>query len=107
MSLKNYIDRIKPNFEEGGKLQAFRSVFEGFETFLFVPNATSKNGVNIHDAIDSYIIDQTEPMEDIVRWSPYAQIVADIKADKKRYAKTCEKRAEAGRKGAQSKYNSK
>lgn len=61
----------------------------------------------IHDAIDSYIIDQTEPMEDIVRWSPYAQIVADIKADKKRYAKTCEKRAEAGRKGAQSKYNSK
>ncbi|MBQ1973100.1 MAG: NADH:ubiquinone reductase (Na(+)-transporting) subunit B, partial [Paraprevotella sp.] len=25
----------------------------GFETFLFVPNATSKSGVNIHDAIDS------------------------------------------------------
>ena len=53
MSLKNYIDRIKPNFEEGGKLQAFRSVFEGFETFLFVPNTTAKSGVNIHDAVDS------------------------------------------------------
>lgn len=61
----------------------------------------------IHDAIDNYIIDQTEPMEDIVRFSPYAQIVADIEADKKRYANTCEKRAEAGRKGAQSRYNNK
>ena len=51
--LRNYIDKIKPNFEEGGKLHAFRSLFDGFETFLFVPNDTSKNGVNIHDAIDS------------------------------------------------------
>ena len=52
-ALKNFIDKIKPNFEEGGKLHAFRSVFDGFETFLFVPNTTSKSGVNIHDAIDS------------------------------------------------------
>ncbi len=29
------------------------SVFEGFETFLFVPNTTSKRGVHIHDANDS------------------------------------------------------
>ena len=29
------------------------SVFDGFETFLFVPNSTSKSGVHIHDAIDS------------------------------------------------------
>ena len=51
--LRNYIDKIKPNFEEGGKLHAFRSLFDGFETFLFVPNDTAKSGVNIHDAIDS------------------------------------------------------
>ena len=31
----------------------FRSVFDGFETFLFVPNETSKTGVHIHDCIDS------------------------------------------------------
>ena len=53
MSLRNYIDKIKPNFEEGGKLHAFRSVFDGFETFLFVPNTTAKSGSHIHDAIDS------------------------------------------------------
>ena len=53
MSLRNYLNKIKPSFEEGGKLHAFKSVFEGFETFLFVPNTTSKSGVHIHDAIDS------------------------------------------------------
>lgn len=52
-ALRKYIDKIKPNFEEGGKLHAFQSVFDGFETFLFVPNTTSKSGVNVHDAIDS------------------------------------------------------
>ncbi|MGG6544976.1 UNVERIFIED_CONTAM: NADH:ubiquinone reductase (Na(+)-transporting) subunit B [Prevotella sp. 15_C9] len=53
MSLRNYLDRLRPNFEDGGKLHAFKSVFEGFETFLYVPNETSKSGVSIHDAIDS------------------------------------------------------
>ncbi len=52
-ALRNYLDKIKPNFEEGGKLHAFRSVFDGFETFLFVPNNTAKSGTHIHDSIDS------------------------------------------------------
>ena len=52
-ALRNYLVKIKPNFEEGGKLHAFRSVFDGFETFLFVPNTTSKSGAHIHDSIDS------------------------------------------------------
>ena len=51
--LRKYLDKIKPNFEEGGKLHSFQSVFDGVETFLFVPNKTSKKGVHIHDAIDS------------------------------------------------------
>ena len=42
-ALRNYLDKIKPNFEEGGKFHAFRSVFDGFETFLFVPNTTAKD----------------------------------------------------------------
>lgn len=51
--LRKYLDKIKPNFQPGGKLHMFHSVFDGFETFLFVPNKTSKKGVHIHDAIDS------------------------------------------------------
>ena len=53
MGLRQFVDKIKPNFEKGGKLHAFRSVFGGFETFLFVPNHTSKSGSNIHDCFDS------------------------------------------------------
>lgn len=53
MSLRNYLDKIKPNFEPEGKLHAFRSLYEGFESFLYVPNATTKNGCNIRDAFDS------------------------------------------------------
>ncbi len=52
-ALRNYLNKIKPNFEEGGRFHALQSVFDGFETFLFVPNTTSKTGVHIHDSIDS------------------------------------------------------
>ncbi|MBP5318568.1 MAG: NADH:ubiquinone reductase (Na(+)-transporting) subunit B [Paludibacteraceae bacterium] len=52
-ALRKLLDKMKPTFSEGGKLSMFRSVFDGFETFLFVPNATSKSGAHIHDANDS------------------------------------------------------
>jgi len=52
-ALKNYLNKIKPNFEEGGRLHWLSSTYDAFETFLFVPNTTSKTGVHIHDARDS------------------------------------------------------
>ncbi|MDR1407037.1 MAG: NADH:ubiquinone reductase (Na(+)-transporting) subunit B [Tannerella sp.] len=52
-ALRNFLNKIKPHFETGGKLSTFRSVFEGFESFLFVPHETSRSGVHIHDSIDS------------------------------------------------------
>ncbi len=51
-SLRNYVDKIKPSFQKGGKLSLFRSTFEAFETFLFVPNHVTKKGTHIRDAID-------------------------------------------------------
>ncbi len=51
--LRQYVDKLKPQFEPGGKFAKLQSVFDGFETFLFVPNETRTNGVHIHDAIDS------------------------------------------------------
>ena len=52
--IKKLFDNIHPYVEEGGKFHAFRSLVDGFETFAFVPNTTSRVGsVNIHDAIDS------------------------------------------------------
>ena len=53
-ALRNYLNKIKPSFEnKESKLHYLRSIFDGFETFLFVPNTTAKRGVHIHDAIDS------------------------------------------------------
>ncbi|OIP83258.1 MAG: NADH:ubiquinone reductase (Na(+)-transporting) subunit B [Porphyromonadaceae bacterium CG2_30_38_12] len=52
-ALRKLVDKVKPNFEKGGKLEKLHSVFDGFETFLFVPNSRSKNGTHIHDAIDT------------------------------------------------------
>ena len=52
-ALKDFIDKQKPNFEKGGKFEKLHSIFDGIETFLFVPNLTSKNGTHIHDAVDS------------------------------------------------------
>ena len=43
-ALRNYLNKIKPNFQKGGKLHAFESVFDGFESFLYVPNTTAKIG---------------------------------------------------------------
>lgn len=51
--LRKYLNKIKPNFEPGGKLHAFQSVFEGFESFLYTPNSTSQSGVHVHDSLDS------------------------------------------------------
>ena len=51
-ALRNYLDKIKPNVEEGGKFHYLRSTFEAFETFLFVPKTVTKKGSHIRDAID-------------------------------------------------------
>ncbi len=50
--LRKNIDKIKPHFEEGGKLFFLHSVFDGFETFLYVPNHVTKKGAHIRDSID-------------------------------------------------------
>lgn len=50
--LRNFLDKQRPNFEKGGKLEKFHSVFTGFESFLFVPNCTTTSGSHIRDAVD-------------------------------------------------------
>ena len=52
MGLRKYIDKIKPNFEQGGKYAKFHSTFEAFETFLYTPNRVTNNGAHIRDAVD-------------------------------------------------------
>ena len=52
--LYNIVEKLRPQFEEGGKFHALHSLFDGFDTFLFTPNTTAKRvGAQVHDATDS------------------------------------------------------
>lgn len=49
---KKLVDSVKPKFAKGSKLEKYHYLFEAFETFLFVPDKTTKNGVHVRDAMD-------------------------------------------------------
>lgn len=52
-ALKNLIDtKLKPPFEEGGKLHKFWPVIDSLDTFAFVPGHVTKKGAHIRDGID-------------------------------------------------------
>ena len=51
-ALRNIVDKMKPTFSKGGKLSFLESTFDGFETFLFVPNKTTQSGAHVRDCID-------------------------------------------------------
>jgi Na+-transporting NADH:ubiquinone oxidoreductase subunit B len=50
--LRQYIDKIKPSFSEGGRFPWLHSSFEAFETFAFTPNRVTTKGCHVRDAID-------------------------------------------------------
>ncbi len=53
MLLRKLLDKLKPDFEKGGKLEKFYPAFNAFETFLFVPDhTTASKGAHVRDAID-------------------------------------------------------
>ena len=52
MGLRKIVDNVKPTFSEGGKLGFLASFFDAIETFLFVPNTTTKKGAHIRDCND-------------------------------------------------------
>ena len=50
---ENLLGKIKPHFEEGGKLNKFYYAYDAIETFLFVPgHAAEAGGTHIKDGID-------------------------------------------------------
>ncbi|MCC5936104.1 MAG: NADH:ubiquinone reductase (Na(+)-transporting) subunit B [Lunatimonas sp.] len=51
--LRDLLDKQKPLFQKGGKLENLYYLFEAGETFMFTPNhTTSTRGAQIRDAID-------------------------------------------------------
>lgn len=51
--LRKYLDKnVKPLFEKGGKLERFWVVYDGLDTFMFVPGHATHRGAHIRDGID-------------------------------------------------------
>jgi Na+-transporting NADH:ubiquinone oxidoreductase subunit B len=50
--IKNFFEKTEPLVQKGAKYHWLNSVHDGFFTFLYVPNKTSKSGTHIHDHID-------------------------------------------------------
>ncbi len=50
--LLKVIDKVRPNFEEGGKLKAFHPVFGALEHFFFAPAARTIGAPHIRDPLD-------------------------------------------------------
>ena len=51
--LQNILDKSKPHFEKGGKLESLYPVFEATDTILFSTNEVTESGPHIRDSIDT------------------------------------------------------
>ena len=49
---RKILNSVKPHFQEGGKLEKMYPAFDAFQSFLFVPDHTTKSGSHIRDGID-------------------------------------------------------
>ena len=58
MFIRDFFDKLKPNFSKGGRFEKFSSTFEAFESFAFTPNTVTGSGQraykgsHIRDAVD-------------------------------------------------------
>ena len=50
--IRKRLDKIRKPFNKGEKFERFAPAVNAFDTFLFVPNHTTKSGSHIRDAVD-------------------------------------------------------
>lgn len=50
--LRNKLDQLKKPFEKGEKFEKYAPAVNAIDTFLFVPNHTTKKGAHIRDGVD-------------------------------------------------------
>lgn len=50
--LKDAFDQLRPSFEEGGKLESMKAVFDATENFFFAPDASATTAPHVRDPLD-------------------------------------------------------
>jgi Na+-transporting NADH:ubiquinone oxidoreductase subunit B len=51
-ALRNFLDKIEPNFEAGGKHEKWYPLYEAIDTFFYSPPSVTKTGAHVRDGID-------------------------------------------------------
>ncbi|WP_018623909.1 NADH:ubiquinone reductase (Na(+)-transporting) subunit B [Kangiella aquimarina] len=52
MGLKNFIEKIEPHFEKGGKWEKWYALYEAAATIFYTPGHVAKGGTHVRDNID-------------------------------------------------------
>ncbi|GAB3018869.1 NADH:ubiquinone reductase (Na(+)-transporting) subunit B [Bowmanella dokdonensis] len=52
MSLKEYLEKIEPNFEPGGKYEKWYALYEAAATIFYTPGLVNKSVTHVRDSID-------------------------------------------------------
>ncbi len=52
MSLKDYLEKIEPNFEPGGKHEKWYALYEAAATIFYTPGKVNKASTHVKDSID-------------------------------------------------------
>jgi len=50
--IREYLDKISPNFHSGGKLEKYAPLYETIDTFLFTPNDVTQGTTHLRDSAD-------------------------------------------------------
>lgn len=50
--LRRMLDRVRPTFEEGGKLNKLFPLYEALDTFLYTPGEVTKTASHVRDSLD-------------------------------------------------------
>ena len=52
MSLRDFLDKIEPHFEKGGRFENFYAVYEMVDTILYTPGEVTVGASHVRDAVD-------------------------------------------------------
>ncbi|MEX0940931.1 MAG: NADH:ubiquinone reductase (Na(+)-transporting) subunit B [Pseudomonadales bacterium] len=52
MNLRQFMDRIEPHFEKGGRFEKFYAVYEAVDTILYTPGKVTAGASHVRDAVD-------------------------------------------------------
>ena len=52
MSLREFMDKIEPHFEKGGRFEVFYAVYEMVDTILYTPGEVTVGASHVRDAVD-------------------------------------------------------